>query len=84
MCTATYFDFIFLVLLLIAMFYNWRCMYVWHVQLNSTYLLLTDLGGDPDPPRGRGNVGGIFQPIVKYYGIYSVRLLFPTLFARWQ
>jgi len=27
MCTATYFDFIFFVLLLIAMFYNWRCMY---------------------------------------------------------
>jgi len=30
---------LFFVLLLIAMFYNWRCMYVWYVQLNSIYSL---------------------------------------------
>jgi len=33
------FWFYFFVLLLIAMSYNWRCVYVWYVQLNSTYLL---------------------------------------------
>ena len=37
MCTATYFDFF--VQPVIAMFYNWRCIYVWYVRVNSTYLL---------------------------------------------
>jgi len=38
MCTAI-FLILFFLLLLIAMFYHWRCMHVWYVQLNSTYLI---------------------------------------------
>ena len=38
-CVLLFIFIVFFVLLLIAMFYSWRCMYVWCVQLNSTYLL---------------------------------------------